>query len=286
VELVDGLAEIGILVDYAPTARHVAEVENVIRTLLEGSGVCCKLLECNSPTIHKLRVMSRSQQLIRLDSEQILSGHSDAFVGLFAEEIKDVHIIVISDYGKGTLDEKSIRRSVYFTVKRGQLIPMLQLFDWPDAMQGIGTRERSTVAPQALTLLNTEEVQDRSNEVALNLVGKTSIGVLGELLRRVDLVVGNDSGPIHIAAAVGTSGVVVSNHPVDGEPWVVCSPCRYRPWGVPSVVLQPPTGLESCGNWPTCVADDPHCILSVSDVEVVEAAMMLLAKDGLVTSGS
>ena len=131
-----------------------------------------------------------------------------------------------------------------------------------------------------------EEVQDRSNEVALNLVGKTSIGVLGELLRRVDLVVGNDSGPIHIAAAVGTSGIVVSNHPVDGEPWVVCSPSRYRPWGVPSVVLQPPTGLESCGNRPTCVADDPHCILLVSDVEVVEAAMMLLAKDGLVTSGS
>ena len=131
-----------------------------------------------------------------------------------------------------------------------------------------------------------EEVQDRSNEVALNLVGKTSIGVLGELLRRVDLVVGNDSGPIHIAAAVGTRGVVVSHHPVDGEPWVVCSPSRYRPWGVPSVVLQPPTGLESCGNRPTCVADDPHCILSVSDVEVVEAAMMLLATDGLIINGS
>ncbi|MGE4658601.1 MAG: bifunctional D-glycero-beta-D-manno-heptose-7-phosphate kinase/D-glycero-beta-D-manno-heptose 1-phosphate adenylyltransferase HldE [Gammaproteobacteria bacterium] len=76
-----------------------------LRTLLEGSGVCCKLLECNSPTIHKLRVMSRSQQLIRLDSEQILSGHGEAFAGLFAEEIKDVHIIVISDYGKGTLDD-------------------------------------------------------------------------------------------------------------------------------------------------------------------------------------
>ena len=131
-----------------------------------------------------------------------------------------------------------------------------------------------------------EEVQAQSNKVALNLVGKTSIGVLGELLRRADLVVGNDSGPIHIAAAVGTSAVVVSQHPVDGEPWVVNSPNRYRPWGVRSIVLQPPTGLESCVNWPTCLADDPHCILSVSDVEVAEAAMMLLATDGLITNGS
>jgi heptosyltransferase-3 len=131
-----------------------------------------------------------------------------------------------------------------------------------------------------------EEVQAQSNKVALNLVGKTSIGVLGELLRRADLVVGNDSGPIHIAAAVGTSGVVVSQHPVDGELWVVNSPNRYRPWGVRSIVLQPPTGLESCVNWPTCLADDPHCILSVSEAEVAEAAMMLLATDGLITNGS
>ena len=131
-----------------------------------------------------------------------------------------------------------------------------------------------------------EEVQVQSNKVALDLVGKTSIGVLGELLRRADLIIGNDSGPMHVAAAVGTSGVVVSKHPVDGEPWVVNSPSRYRPWGVPSVVLQPPTGFESCGEELTCTAMVPHCILSVSEAEVAEAAMMLLAKDGLIANGS
>ena len=131
-----------------------------------------------------------------------------------------------------------------------------------------------------------EEVQTQSNKVALDLVGKTSIGVLGELLRQADLIIGNDSGPMHVAAAVGTSGVVVSKHPIDGEPWVVNSPSRYSPWGVPSVVLQPPTGFESCGEQLTCTAMIPHCILSVSEAEVAEAAMMLLAKDGLITNGS
>ena len=74
-----------------------------LRTLLEGRGVCCNLLESGSSTIHKLRVLSRSQQLIRLDSEQIISGHEEDFMRLFSEELKDVDVVVLSDYGKGTL---------------------------------------------------------------------------------------------------------------------------------------------------------------------------------------
>jgi hypothetical protein len=72
-------------------------------------------------------------------------------------------------FGKGTLDEKSIRRSVYFTVKRGQLIPMLQLFDAPDAMQGIATRERSTVAPQALAMLNSPIIRGLATKFAVRV---------------------------------------------------------------------------------------------------------------------
>ena len=56
-------------------------------------------------------------------------------------------------YGPGTLKETSTRRSIYFTVKRSQLIPMLQVFDWPDALQGMGELDRPpTIAPQALLL--------------------------------------------------------------------------------------------------------------------------------------
>ena len=76
-----------------------------LRALLEDCGVCCKLLESGSSTIHKLRVLSRSQQLIRLDSEQIISGHEEDFVRLFSEELKDVDVVVLSDYGKGTLGD-------------------------------------------------------------------------------------------------------------------------------------------------------------------------------------
>ena len=60
----------------------------------------------------------------------------------------------------------STRRSVYFTVKRSRLIPLLQLFNAPDAMQGIASREESTVAPQALALLNSPIIRNFATKFA------------------------------------------------------------------------------------------------------------------------
>jgi ADP-heptose:LPS heptosyltransferase len=45
---------------------------------------------------------------------------------------------------------------------------------------------------------------------AVNLCGRTSLGVLGALVRGAGLVVCNDTGMSHVAAAVGTRSVVVS----------------------------------------------------------------------------
>jgi hypothetical protein len=69
-------------------------------------------------------------------------------------------------YGKGTLDQKTHRRSVYLTVKRGQLTPILQLFDAPDTIQGVGRRSESTVAPQALAMLNSPFVRELAGRLA------------------------------------------------------------------------------------------------------------------------
>ena len=69
-------------------------------------------------------------------------------------------------FGKGSLDQKATRRSVYLTVKRGQLIPILQLFDAPDSMQSVGQRNQSTVAPQALAMLNSAFVRELAGQFA------------------------------------------------------------------------------------------------------------------------
>lgn len=80
-------------------------------------------------------------------------------------------------FGAGSLDEKTARRSIYLTVKRGQLMPMLQLFDAPDAMQGIGNREESTVAPQALTLMNSPTISDWAGKFAARVRPKAEIAL-------------------------------------------------------------------------------------------------------------
>lgn len=59
------------------------------------------------PTITKLRVLSRNQQLIRLDFEESLSrvGAFDRAVYLarFQAALADTAVVILSDYGKGTL---------------------------------------------------------------------------------------------------------------------------------------------------------------------------------------
>lgn len=69
-------------------------------------------------------------------------------------------------FGPGTLDEASRRRSIYFTIKRSQIIPLLQVFDFPDTLQGMAARPTTTVAPQALLLMNNKIVREFATNLA------------------------------------------------------------------------------------------------------------------------
>ena len=69
-------------------------------------------------------------------------------------------------YGPGTLDRMQKRRAIYFMVKRSQLIPMMTQFDAPDSLVGIEARPTTTVAPQALLLMNNALVRDCATHLA------------------------------------------------------------------------------------------------------------------------
>jgi D-beta-D-heptose 7-phosphate kinase/D-beta-D-heptose 1-phosphate adenosyltransferase len=72
--------------------------------LLERRGVRCELIRSAAvPTIYKLRVLARSQQLIRLDAEQPLESCAEEFNALFTPIVSKADVVVLSDYGKGTL---------------------------------------------------------------------------------------------------------------------------------------------------------------------------------------
>src|SRR5262249_27382137 len=57
-------------------------------------------------------------------------------------------------FGPGTLDPDMRRRSIYFLIKRSQLVPILMLFDFPEPTVSVGARVSTTVAPQALAAMN------------------------------------------------------------------------------------------------------------------------------------
>jgi hypothetical protein len=74
--------------------------------------------------------------------------------------------------GPGTLDPLMQRRSVYFFIKRSQLIPMMMLFDWPEHLVSIGQRATTTTAPQALLFMNSPLMRRCATGFATRLAGQ------------------------------------------------------------------------------------------------------------------
>jgi hypothetical protein len=95
---------------------------------------------------------------------------------LEAEPIRDAMLKVsgLLDtrmYGPGSLDPSMRRRSVYFFIKRSQLIPTMMLFDWPEHLVSIGQRSTTTTASQALMFLNSPEGRRCAEGFADRLAG-------------------------------------------------------------------------------------------------------------------
>jgi len=58
------------------------------------------------------------------------------------------------------------RRSVYMQMKRSMALPMLQIFDAPDTASSCARRETSTVAPQALAMMNSSFMTQQADAFA------------------------------------------------------------------------------------------------------------------------
>jgi cytochrome c553 len=93
---------------------------------------------------------------------------------LEAEVIRDTLLAAggeldLKPFGPGTLDENSKRRSIYFTVKRSRLMPMMVIFDAPEALGGQAERPTTTIAPQALHLMNNATMRRAAKGMAARL---------------------------------------------------------------------------------------------------------------------
>ena len=93
---------LGVIGDDEPGQR--------VTQLLTASGVDSQLeVDSKVPTIVKLRVIARQQQLIRLDFEEPPSDKALARkLERFEKSLADADVVILSDYGKGALDQVTL----------------------------------------------------------------------------------------------------------------------------------------------------------------------------------
>ncbi len=120
---------------------------------------------------------------------------------LEAEPIRD-NLLALSGqldsrmFGAGTLDPNMRRRSVYFFIKRSQLIPSMMLFDWPEHLVSIGQRASTTTAPQALLFMNSPLGRTSAEGLAARVIGEP--GTDGPLRHAYKLCFGREPSPQEI----------------------------------------------------------------------------------------
>ena len=114
-----------------------------------------------------------------------------------------------------------------------------------------------------------KEVQGLMKNKPIFLCGKTSLGDLAALLKRADLFISNDSGPVHIACAIGTPVISIFSRNEKG-----LDPKRWGPIGDKTIALHKDVGCTEC------LAHNCKkaylCLKSVTVDEVVEKASFLL----------
>jgi lipopolysaccharide heptosyltransferase II len=126
-----------------------------------------------------------------------------------------------------------------------------------------------------------DDLVRRMRMPAVSAAGALSLGATGALLRRCRLFITNDSGPMHIAAAVGAPTVAILG-PTD--------PAVFGPRGTPHEIVRVPLPCSPCirvGDFADCpITPRELCLRSVTPESVVAAAERLLARTAAAPTGA
>ena len=110
---------------------------------------------------------------------------------------------VKSPYPKDARDTpETRRRTVYMFHKRVVQYPLLQAFDAPDASKPCGRRNVTTVAPQALAVLNEPFVRLRATEFAARLRSEAGADAAAQVRLAYRLALAREPGEQELASAV------------------------------------------------------------------------------------
>ena len=115
-----------------------------------------------------------------------------------------------------------------------------------------------------------ESIRQEVGEAAVSLAGELSIGELAALIAMAPLLVSNNTGPVHLAAAVATPVVVL----------YALTNLQHTPWSVPSRVLSYDVPCRGCRK-SVCPLGHNACLRMVTPDEIVAAVRDLARETGV-----
>ncbi len=207
--------------------------------------------------------------------------HGQALVGLgIHESVGEPEVFVRSEAsqsGKDIMSQVSsngqpivlLHPTARYENKTWSLERFSQIADW---LSEQGIRVALIGSPQ--DILIGKKILNLTTHKPENLMGKTSLSQLAALMKRSQLLIGNDGGPMHLAAAVGCP-VVGLFGPTD--------PAVWGPRGSKVKVIYKGLDCEKCF-YTECLRGEESCLRQISVEEVCQAAQDLLpflAKEGV-----
>lgn len=117
--------------------------------------------------------------------------------------------------------------------------------------------------------VSVEEITVAANGAARSLAGKTTVRTLAALFEGAQIVAGVDSGPLHLAVAVGSPTVHLFG-PSGAR--------RFGPWGDPSSHRVVTAGMccGSCGDLSLIRPEGAGCMIAIQENDVIDVLRELL----------
>ena len=122
---------------------------------------------------HRLNSESLRDAMLAVSGQINLKMGGSSFYPKMSSEALEGLSRKAGDWKDSSTDERS-RRSIYMMTKRSRLLPLMTAFDFSDTTASCGQRDVTTVAPQALALLNNHFTHSQSEALANRLIKQTS----------------------------------------------------------------------------------------------------------------
>jgi ADP-heptose:LPS heptosyltransferase len=130
------------------------------------------------------------------------------------------------------------------------------------------------VVGDSVDACNAEHMRPILGPAMINQAGVCTVRQSAALLSFCDGFIGNDSGPMHLAAASDVPVIELSCHPQTSWQGNINSPQRYAPLSSWARVMQPEPLSEECQTG--CVDAQAHCILNLQLCDIKKVANELM----------